>query len=357
MAIRRIILDNFRNHRAVDIEAGNAFVVLVGANGCGKTNVLEALSLLAPGRGLRGAPLSEMARIDGPGGFTVLADLDDARIGIGTRPDRPDRREVRVNGALAPSSQLGEWLSILWLTPAMDRLFTEAASGRRRFLDRMVLALYPGHAAHSSRYDRALRERNRLLSGDPEPDTGWMDALEASMAEHGAAIEQARHDVLAELAILLANAPDSPFARAELLRDADLPPDADVLRAQWRQGRAADRRAGRTLTGPHRADLTVLHAAKSMPAARCSTGEQKALLLCIVLAHADLVRARFGAPPVLLLDEVAAHLDELRRTALFRQLAEMGGQVWLTGTDLAMFDAISDRDCLLFTEAGIHRQH
>lgn len=338
--IVRLSLTDFRNHADAVIEPGPGFVVLTGENGAGKTNVLEAVSLLAPGRGLRRAPFLAVARQDGPGGFGVAATLiGDATLGTGTRADAPERRLVRINGATMPATALGEWLGVLWLTPAMDRLFVEPAGERRRFLDRLTLALDPGHATHASRYETAMRERNRLLADEARPDPQWLTALEARMAEHGAAIDVARRRMVAALSDLLDAAEPGPFARAAL-RLEGWSGDAAALAEDLARGRARDAAAGRTLAGPHRADLSVTHRDKAQAAAQCSTGEQKALLLAIVLAHADLVAATMPHPPVLLLDEVAAHLDPLRRAALFARLSGKG-QVWMTGTEAALFAELS----------------
>ncbi len=369
MALTRLVLTDFRNHADAVLAPGAGFIVLTGENGAGKTNVLEAVSLLAPGRGLRRAPLSDMARQDGNGAFGVAAHLSPSRLreglgeglspgdapsdrqplprplpqaggeillGTGTQSSAPERRIVRINGAPAAATSLAEWLTVLWLTPAMDRLFVEPAGERRRFLDRLTLALAPGHAHHTARYEAAMRERNRLLGGDAPADPDWLTALEARMAEHGAAIDAARRTAVDALAERLAAQPEGAFARAGL--DLDGAPVGD-LAAQLRAGRARDAAAGRTLAGPHRDDLHVTHLGKQQPAHLCSTGEQKALLLGIVLAHAELVADRTSRAPILLLDEVAAHLDPRRRVALFERLAGRG-QVWMTGTESALFDGI-----------------
>lgn len=358
MALARLALTDFRSHADLLIAGQPGLMILTGPNGAGKTNVLEAISLLAPGRGLRGAALGEMARSDGPGGFAVSARLATAAgevaIGTGTQGAAPERRQVRINGAAAAANGLGEWLSILWLTPQMDRLFLEGASGRRRFLDRLVLALEPAHASHATRYEAAMRARNRLLAdiaGGGTADPAWMTALEGEMAEHGVAMAGARARTVAALAGRLASeAGGGDFPRPAIALDGwavegaadDGGTDeaAEVrLRAALAAGRTRDQAAGRALIGPHRSDLTVTHAAKEQPAARASTGEQKALLLALILAHADLVAERVGRRPILLLDEVAAHLDPDRRAALFTRLAAAGGQVWLTGTEAALFTA------------------
>ena len=336
MPVARLTLTDFRSYAAATIEPGDGFVLLTGENGAGKTNLLEAVSLLTPGRGLRGSPLSEMARQGGAGDFAVAAQLGDLAIGTGTLPDAPDRRQVRINGAPAAVNSLGEWLAVLWLTPAMDRLFTGSAGERRRFLDRLVIALEPGHAHHSTRYDAAMRARNKLLSDPDSADPSWLAALEEAMAEHGAAIVEARARTVAELGARTEAAPDDQFARAGITLTGW---DGAELQSTLRANRARDAAAGRATAGPHRQDLEVTHSAKAMPAALSSTGEQKALLLGLVLAHAELVADRRGAPPILLLDEVAAHLDPGRRAALFARL-EGRGQVWMTGTEEALFDGI-----------------
>ena len=335
MPVSRLTLTDFRSYASAAIEPGSGFVLLFGENGAGKTNLLEAVSMLTPGRGLRGAPLSEMARHGGGGGWAVAATIGDAEIGTGTQPSAPERRQVRINRAPGAVNSLGEWLSILWLTPAMDRLFTATAGERRRFLDRLVLALDPGHAHHSTRYDAAMRARNKLLF-DAQWDEAWLGSLEIAMAEHGAAVADARARAVAALDERLAEAPEDEFARAQIGLEGW---DAADLASTLHANRSRDAAAGRTTEGPHRQDLAVFHRAKGMPAAQSSTGEQKALLLGLVLAHADLVTERRGEPPILLLDEVAAHLDPKRRAALFDRL-EGRGQVWMTATEASLFEGI-----------------
>ncbi len=346
MALDRILLSRFRNHRDTAIEGTAQFNLLVGENGAGKTNVLEAISLFAPGRGLRRAALADMAQRTGmqgkDGGFALSAELaGDVRLGTGIVPDRPGRRIVQVNGAEASATSLAEWLAIGWLTPAMDRLFMEGAGARRRFLDRLVLALEPSHARNAARLEAALRERGRLLSADAEPDPAWLDAIEAQIAESGAAVADSRGDLARRLDAALAALPASPFARPSLTYVPGGPTGANALAQALREGRRRDRAAQRTLTGPHRDDLAVTLAAKNQPAAECSTGEQKAMLIAITLAHAAL--GEVERPRLLLLDEVAAHLDPLRREALFERLAEGRAQVWMTGTERAPFAPIVER--------------
>lgn len=338
MSVARLSLTDFRSYPNALIEPGPGFVVLTGENGAGKTNILEAVSLLAPGRGLRRAKLSEMARQGGAGGFAVaaraFAEGGEVEIGTGAAAEAPVRRQVRINGASASATALSEWLSILWLTPAMDRLFTDAPSGRRAFLDRLALALEPGHARHASRYEAAMRARNRLLGAEGSLDVNWCAALEAQMAEHGSALAGARNRTVEALGMVLADQPDGPFARPALAIEGG--DGANDLHVALARGRDRDRAAGRTLQGPHRSDLAVTHVGKGQAAQYCSTGEQKALLIAILLAHADLVTERAGRRPILLLDEVAAHLDPARRAALFDRLSG-GGQVWMTGTEEALF--------------------
>ncbi|MCB2086183.1 MAG: DNA replication/repair protein RecF [Sphingomonadaceae bacterium] len=354
MALDRITLSRFRNHAETALDGARGFNLLVGENGAGKTNVLEAISLLAPGRGLRRAALPEMAangaanaNVDaGGGGFAVGASLalpdnaEPVRLGTYAQAHQPSRRRVRVNGSEASAISLGEWLAIGWLTPAMDRLFMDSAGGRRRFLDRLALAFDPAHARHASRYENALRERNRLLSDERPLDHSWLDGIEAQLAEHGAALATGRTTTLDRLSRMLEDLPEEPFARPLLSYDAGGPTGREALAEALRTARQRERTAGRTLTGPHRDDLVVTMAGKDMPAANCSTGEQKAMLIAIVLAHAEL--AAKGRPNLLLLDEVAAHLDPLRREALFDRLRSSGAQVWMTGTELAPFDAIRE---------------
>ncbi len=347
MPVSRLALTDFRSYASALIEPGPGFVLLFGENGAGKTNLLEAVSLLSPGRGLRGAALADMARIGGGGGFAAAAKLGEVDMGTGTQVNAPERRQVRINGAPASVNSLSEWLSVLWLTPAMDRLFMGSAGDRRRFLDRLVLALEPSHAHHSSRYEAAMRARNKLLADEAPADPDWLAALEQQMAEHGTAIGGARQRAVSALSDRLEDAPEDEFARASIELEGWEPAD---LAHQLRESRYRDAGAGRATVGPHRQDLLVSHHAKQMEAARSSTGEQKALLLGLVLAHAELVAERRGEPPLLLLDEVAAHLDPKRRAALFARL-EGRGQVWMTATEAALFEGI-EQACFFRVEGG-----
>jgi DNA replication and repair protein RecF len=368
--IQRLSLTRFRSHRASEGQFDARPVALIGANGIGKTNVLEALSFLTPGRGLRNARLEEVPSQGSSGGWAVAVILrseatgcDETRLGVGVTADALDRRQVRINGATASGVDLLGRLVVLWLTPDQDRLFTDSASMRRRFFDRLTLSLYPDHAVHVSRYETALRERNRLLSSDERPDPAWLDALEADAAAQGVAIAAARRDTLQALQAMIAQTPESPFPRALLALEGDI--DArvglepaltteDWLRAAFAEARQRDAAAGRALVGPHRSDLVVTHAAKGQAAASCSTGEQKALLIGLSLAQTRLVAQASGRRPLLLLDEVAAHLDATRRAALFDIITDLGVQAWMTGTDVALFEALADRaQQWTITEAGL----
>ncbi len=350
MTLDRITLASFRNHGSTTLEGAGRLNLLVGENGAGKTNVLEALSLFAPGRGLRRAQLAEIAlaepaeRPESSAGFAISARLDPGDggepvvLGTGTAPERPGRRLVQVNGAEASAASLAEWLAIGWLTPAMDGLFTDSAGARRRYLDRLAVALFPDHATIAARFERALRERNRLLA-EPGTDAAWFLSGEKQLAEAGAALAQRRAALVERLSAALASEPEQPFARPLLTSRPGGPATAEALAETLAASRTRDREAGRTLTGPHRDELAVVMAGKHQPAAACSTGEQKAMLIALTLAHAALASA--GRPSVLLLDEVAAHLDPLRREALFERLRAGAAQVWLTGTEPTPFAAIT----------------
>ncbi|RGP41176.1 DNA replication and repair protein RecF [Altererythrobacter insulae] len=343
MTLDRIALSHFRNHRQTELRGAAQLNLLWGDNGAGKTNILEAISLLAPGRGLRRAPLVDLPGQSGDGGFQIGASLieqghESARIGTYVEPERPGRRLVRVNGADASAQSLSEWLAIGWLTPAMDGLFMDSAGARRRYMDRLALALRPDHARHVSRYETALRERNKLLEENREAT--WLDAIEAQVSEHGAAITANRAALIATLTDELTALPDAPFAKPNLTYLPGGPTEREGLRHELARTRARDRAAGRTLTGPHRDELDVVMAGNGQAAASCSTGEQKAMLIALTLAHA--VLAAEGRPGVLLLDEVAAHLDPVRRSALFERLHLGRAQVWLTGTEPSPFQDILD---------------
>ena len=354
-AVERLRLTDFRSYAAADVAPGPGLIAISGPNGAGKTNLLEAVSMLAPGRGLRRAALGEMAREHASGGFAVAARVstgegEPVEIGTGVEPGS-SRRTVRINGANAPANSLSEWLSVLWLTPAMDRLFTGPAADRRRFLDRLTLALYPSHAQAATRYENAMRERNRLLA-DGRRDDRWLNAVEIEMGKHGSLLAGARAATVRSLQAALGHQ-EGPFPRADVELSGYIPLDPEDLSSAIGASRPEDLRAGRTLVGPHRDDLLVRHAEKDQPAGRASTGEQKALLLGLVLAHARLVTEETGQRPILLLDEVAAHLDEGRRAALFGLLEQLGAQVWMTGTDSALFRAIPGGATYMEMQGGV----
>jgi DNA replication and repair protein RecF len=348
LAVTRLRLTNFRSYGVGELAVSGAPVVLAGPNGAGKTNVLDAISLLSPGRGLRGAKLAEHTR-KGPVASeetlwavaaTVARGETEHEIGTGLTTASASR-QVRLNGSPAQSSaDLGEIVQLIWLTPAMDRLFTESASGRRRFLDRLVLGFDAGHGRAATRYETAMRERARLLKYGPR-DPAWLDGLENEMAEAGVLIAQARAATVEKLSRALAERGEAgafPAASLALTDELHLS-TADDLRAAFAASRIRDAEAGRTLAGPHTTDLHVRHTAKRADAHDCSTGEQKALLISIMLADArELARAKNGMAPILLLDEIAAHLDATRRAALFEEVHALGAQAWMTGTDLSLFN-------------------
>jgi DNA replication and repair protein RecF len=352
--LSRLRLNHFRNYQHAALDLDQRHVVLVGPNGAGKTNLLEALSLLAPDRGLRRAPFEELAAhgSDGAWAVAVTVETPDGPADIGTGLATGDStRKVRINGATARRvEEMSDYLRLLWLTPSMDGLFTGPAGDRRRFLDRLVTTLVPGHASSVADFDKAMRQRNRLLEENGDPL--WLDAIERQMAEYAAALHFARVDCIMHLSELIEeNRGDTDFPAAQLalsplLEQGDVAKAAGLeaaLRAHWSGARAADRAAGRTLLGPHRVDLDVRYAQKDVPAALGSTGEQKALLIGLVLAHARLVSRLTGIAPFLLLDEIAAHLDPARRAALFAALDGLGTQCFMTGTDPLMFEALGSR--------------
>ncbi|MBZ9881438.1 DNA replication/repair protein RecF [Mesorhizobium sp. CA10] len=367
--ISKLILTNFRNYATLSLELAPGAVVLSGDNGAGKTNLLEAISFLTPGRGLRRAPYGDVAREGGDGGFALHARIEGpgGQVEIGTGISGGDAageggRKVRINGAPARSTEdMLEWLRVVWLTPAMDGLFPGPAADRRRFLDRLVLAIDPGHGQRALDYEKAMRGRNRLLT-EGSRDGAWFDAIETQMAETGVAIAAARAELIRLLAAMIDRLPGSgPFPQADISLAGDLEsevavaPAVDVeerFRRALANGRERDRAAGRTLDGPHRSDLVVRHRPKSMPAELCSTGEQKALLVGIVLSHARLTGEMSGLTPILLLDEIAAHLDAGRRAALFSILEELNCQAFMTGTDAALFSSLAGRAQFLTVEHG-----
>ena len=358
--IRRLQLTNFRSYRRADVAAGDGPIVLLGPNGAGKTNLLEAISFLTPGRGLRRATLEDVASTEGDGSWAVAAELDGALgpVQLGTGIDAPSGEETssrrcRIDREPVPSATaFADHLRVIWLVPEMDGLFLGPASERRRFLDRLVLAIDATHGSRVNALERALRSRNRLLE-DPAPDPRWLDAIEHEVGELGVAIAAARGETVRRLMgeIESSRDPASLFPSASLSlegwMEAELAANAaieieDRYRRSLREARPRDRAAGRTLEGPHLSDLAVFHAGKEIPAARASTGERKALLVGVVLSHARLVAAMHGAAPVVLLDDVAAFLDEERRAALFDALTKIGAQIWITGVDESAFAALKD---------------
>jgi DNA replication and repair protein RecF len=362
--LSRLRLTAFRNYQSAALDLDARHLVLVGPNGAGKTNLLEAVSLLSPGRGLRRAPFEQVAALGSDGQWAVAATVETpggpADIGTGAGiADGP--RRVRINGANARSVEaMSAWLRVLWLTPAMDGLFTGPASDRRRFLDRLVTTLIPDHSASVAAYEKSMRHRNRLLDENREP--AWITAVEQQMAAEAGAVHFARTDCLAHLQHLIAdsladdNFPAARLALTPLFEDGHEPISSSALegelRARWAGSRPLDRAASRTLIGPHRVDFAVTHAQKAMPAALGSTGEQKALLIGLVLAHARLVARMTGIAPFLLLDEIAAHLDPGRRVALFAALDELGSQCLLTGTDPVLFEALGARAQTVWVREG-----
>jgi DNA replication and repair protein RecF len=369
MPVLRLSLTNFRNYRSASLEAGATTIVLVGPNGAGKTNLIEAISLLAPGRGLRRATLDEVAFSEGDGSWAVAAEVEGAPglATLGTGIARPAdqgatrSRKFRIDREPAPSAAaFAEHLRVVWLVPAMDSLFVGAPSERRRFLDRLVLAVDAAHGSRVNALERALRSRNRLLEA-PRPDPHWLDALEHKTAELAVAVAGARVETVRRLRGVPVGLNEATFPAAEIALDGWMeqlmpahPAGAieERYRALLRDNRGRDAAAGRTLDGPHLTDLSVRYAPKGVAAADASTGEQKALLIGLVLAHARLVADMTGTAPVVLLDEVVAHLDPSRRAALHTELAALGAQVWMTGADPALFAEIGDDAAFVEVDAG-----
>jgi DNA replication and repair protein RecF len=360
-AIVALKLTGFRNYASASLSLDGRPVALTGPNGAGKTNLLEAVSFLSPGRGLRGVTLDAVARHDGDGAWAVAATVEngdgavDLGTGVALGPEGPEtRRSLRVNHAPARSTEaLIEHLRVIWLTPAMDGLFTGPASERRHFLDRAVLAIDRGHGTRVNAFEKAMRGRNKLLTETgPDTNAAWLDAIETEMAELGVAIAAARREWASLIAgLIAAGKGDSAFPWAEIALEGMLEHELDghpasvvedLYRAELEGERPLDARAGRTLAGPHRSDLRVRHGPKQSAAETCSTGEQKALLIGLTLAEARLATQLSGETPVILLDEIAAHLDETRRAALFDALIQLGCQAFMTGTDPATFAPLSD---------------
>ena len=343
LAIETLVATYFRSHRAARLDLDGRPVAIVGPNGAGKTNILEAVSLLSPGRGLRRAAAEDLARRPEVLGWKISASVQglSAAHELETWAELGDARQVRIDGKAATQASLGRVLRILWLVPAMDRLWIEAAEGRRRFLDRMTLSFFPEHAEQSLTYEKAMRDRNRLIK-DQVTDPHWYAALEAQMAEAGKAITTHRAAAIARIAA--AADPVSAFPSADLALTgpdgADEPADLAVALSE---GRRRDIAAGRTLIGPHRADLLARYTAKDVPADQCSTGEQKALLISLILANARALAQDLGRAPILLLDEVAAHLDATRRAALYDEICALGAQALMTGTEAELFADLGKR--------------
>jgi DNA replication and repair protein RecF len=370
--IRRLTLTNFRSYHAAQVALDRAGpVVLTGANGAGKTNLIEAISLLAPGRGLRRATMEELAFTEGDGAWAVSAEIEGmlglATLGTGIEPPvneeaAPTRRCRIDRESVGSATAFADHLRVVWLTPAMDPLFNGPASERRRFLDRLVLAVDAQHSSRVAALERSLRSRNRLLEDSPG-DSHWLDAIEHETAEVAVAVAAGRAETVnrlsAALAAARAQAPEFPQAEIELqgwmeqlLSDHRAVEIEDRYRALLRENRVRDAAAGRTLDGPHLSDLAVRHASKNIPATDASTGEQKALLIRLVLAHAGLIKQMTGFAPLLLLDEVVAHLDPARRAALYDALSSLGAQVWMTGADPVAFGDIIGRAQVFIVRSG-----
>jgi DNA replication and repair protein RecF len=367
--VLRLSLSNFRNYHSASLQCEAGTIVLVGPNGAGKTNLIEAISLLAPGRGLRRATLEELAFSEGDGSWAVAAEVEGAfgLATLGTGIERPldeaaiPTRLLRIDREPAASAAaFADHLRVVWLVPAMDTLFVGAPSERRRFLDRLALAVDAEHASRVNALERSLRSRNRLLE-EPRPDAHWLDAVEHETAELAVAVAGMRAETVRRLDAVLASRKAASFPPAEIALEGWMEqlmpahPAGEIeerYRAVLRDNRARDAAAGRTLDGPHLTDLKVTYAANGIAAGDCSTGEQKALLIGLILAHARLIGEMTGSAPVLLLDEVVAHLDPKRRAALQAELAGLGAQVWMTGADPALFAEAPDDALTVAVEAG-----
>ncbi len=341
--LSNLTLSHFRSHKRAVIDVDARPVAIHGPNGAGKTSILEAVSLMSPGRGLRHASAEDMTRRPEAVGWKLTALLHSLHMvhELEIWSEGGAARQVRIDGKAAPQTALARVARVLWLIPAMDRLWIEGAEGRRRFLDRLTLSFLPDHAEVSLGYDKAMRERNRLLK-DMVREPAWYAALEARMAETGAAIHANRMAALALIAGAQENA-ETAFPTATLELQCDMPAEVETLRQTLADNRMRDLSAGRTLIGPHRADLYGVYTAKDVPAKDCSTGEQKALLVSLILANARALSQDFGAPPILLLDEIAAHLDASRRAALYDEIGALGAQAWMTGTGAELFAELGAR--------------
>ncbi len=347
LALTHLTLSHFRSHKRSELDLDGRPIAIHGANGAGKTNVLEAVSLLSPGRGLRRAGIDDLSRKPEGLGWKITADLTSGHQthAIATWAESGTARQTTIDEKTARQIALGRIARVLWLVPSMDRLWTEGADGRRRFLDRIALSFEPAHAEATLSYEKAMRERNRLLK-DQVADAHWYVALEKQMADAGARIDLHRRNALARVAAAQDGAETAfPAAALALIFDEAPAPEweTDALAQAFADGRSLDLRAGRTLVGPHRVDLEAVYSDKAMPAAQCSTGEQKALLISLVLSNARALAAEIGMPPILLLDEVAAHLDADRRAALYDEICALKAQAWMTGTGPELFEALGTR--------------
>ncbi len=344
--LSRLSLSHFRSHKRAAIDCDARPVAIVGPNGAGKTNILEAVSLFSPGRGMRRASAEDMTRRPEAIGWKLSGMMHTASqtYEIDIRSEKGAARQIQIDGKAAPQTALARCARVLWLIPSMDRLWIEGAEGRRRFLDRMTLSFFPEHADASLAYEKAMRERNRLLK-DQISDAHWYSALEKQMSQSGAQIHAARNQALSRLAQAQAQAQTAfPIADLELTQsEGAMPQSAEDLREALAESRFRDIAAGRTLVGPHRSDLYGVYAAKGVPARDCSTGEQKALLVSLILANARALSEDIGTPPLLLLDEVAAHLDQNRRAALYDEICALGAQAWMSGTEVELFAALGTR--------------
>ena len=374
--LTRLALQDFRNYATLQLRLDGRHVCLYGANGSGKTNLMEAVSMLSPGRGLRGAEFTDLIRRDADGqlarSWAISSDVRDGdidrKLALSLEMDEQGRskRTARLDGVNTTQNDLGELMRIIWLTPSMDRVFAGPAGDRRRFLDRQVLAHFPSHASAGAAYEKAMRQRNVLLERG-RADPVWLDALELGMASAGAAMAIHRIDAVKVMQEAILARPEGAFPKALIDLDGAFETHAangvaltDIeqeIAVQLRENRSRDQAAGRTTQGVHRTDLRVFHAPKGLPADQCSTGEQKALLIGLILANAQALFERDFAPsPLLLLDEAAAHLDSDRRAALYDELTALGGQAWLTGTDRSLFDAFGDRAQRFEVSEGVVRE-
>lgn len=374
--LTRMGLRDFRNYEALDLRLDGRHVCLFGSNGAGKTNLLEAVSMLSPGRGLRGTEFADLVRRTPDGavanGWALSADVRDGdidrKLSLSLDLDEQGRskRTARLDGVETAHGELAEFMRVIWLTPSMDRVFAGPAGDRRKFLDRQVLAHFPSHAGASAGYEKAMRQRNVLLE-QGRADPAWLDAIEMGMATAGAAMAIHRIDAVKVMQEAILARPEGAFPKALIDLDGTFELHAangmaltDIeqeIAVQLRENRSRDRAAGRTTEGVHRTDLRVIHAPKGLPADQCSTGEQKALLIGLILANAQALFERDFAPsPLLLLDEAAAHLDSDRRAALYDELTALGGQAWLTGTDRSLFDAFGDRAQRFEVSEGVVRE-